>query len=350
MLIQYFFVFFFEFQSALASVTCDPNNKIRLGPTGENQLSCINHGGCFDSTFGCYFSRENIPGFRMMKGECTSCSTKEIFNNLERMECARECLKTTDCNCFIYDSSIKECLIKNVVCHGTSSKDGSKITYSRFASTKVTCSSGDCWLNDILAKYASIEDCYTSCKNDPNCKSIVQVMNGNHLETCFIKNSICDFTEQNKRLLYTTACLPGPIFPDWLTKHHLNRAEIVDDSNSTCKSVGLADNFNLKIPWPTVGDAIPDFKISIIGKNMQKCIDFLNPLPENGVIAFVVYEFHPTYQFMGNFKACKLISGNDNIQCIYECSCGIDYCEAVHIRAFSSDEANMSICHYQILK
>lgn len=332
----------------MASFSCNPKKKVQYGLPSRTEAKCTQYAACHESGLGCYYSEEKIPGFRIANGECTSCPVTETLSNLERQECARECLKRSGCNCFTYDSVSKDCLIKNSLCHNFDSIGGNRLSYNRFASKKIVCSRADCAGNDINKAEKTAEECYELCKNNSICKVFALMTTSILTQMCIIKSVLCDFTLLENSRIHMSACIPGPVFPDWLKNHYSNRAEIADDSVLTCKSVDAGENFNLKIPWPTVGEDEPNFNITIIGTNLQKCFDLNNGLNEYGVLAFVVYEFDLIPQFTGNFKACQFVSGNDNTQCKYSCSCGLDYCSAVHIRAFASDALGMSVCHYQI--
>lgn len=347
---MFIFIFFIICwsQPIIAMLTCDPNKKIFYGQSSRDEATCKKGGACYDSTFGCYYSQENIPGFRIHKGECTSCSASEVFSDLDRIECGRECLKRSDCQCFTYDISSGSCILKNVVCNSMNDQISNKLTYNKYASNKVLCFHADCHGHDITKVNKNVAECYEFCKTKGNCKSFALVTTPTANDICGLKSVLCDVTSRENTRLFINLCIPGPVFPDWLDNHYSNRNEISDDSNSTCKSVGLADNFNLKIPWPSVGNNSPDFTIKIIGKNFQRCVDFRTGLHGNCVLAFVVNEFLGSPRFTGNFRACQLIDGNNNTYCKYFCSCGLDFCEAVHIRGFGTDESNMSICHYQI--
>lgn len=342
------FILFCWIYETIEAVTCNPAKKIRYGQENHPEDYCVNHGGCYDSEFGCFFSQENIPGFRVMKGGCSACLPNVTLANLDILECSRECLKRPDCNCFTYDLSSKQCVIKNVVCYGTDASDN-KLTYNRFASKYAICSYADCPGNDLTQENKNIEGCINSCENRAGCKVSVESTLISHTvpdATCLLKTVLCDFTDPAKAELHMSICIPGPAFPDWFINHDSTRAEIIDESVSTCKQVGIRDNFNLKIPWPTVGETVPDFNITIIGKNLRKCIDFPNGLTGSGVMAYVPHEFHSNPQFMGNFKTCTLVAADDSTECKYFCTCGIDYCQAVHIRAFAANDVNMEICHY----
>lgn len=329
-----------------SSQYCNQMNKIRYGKESDQESICLKYGGCWDNDFKCYYSQKYIPGFRMMEGECTTCSTSEKLDNLERNECSRECLKRDTCNCFTYDSSTKECFIKTAVCSTTNFQFGDKTTYNKHASKEFVCSSGDCYSGDLFHTTDNPNLCIEKCKLNVNCK-LIGLVSGVSSVVCMLKQNFCDFTSPANAKTFVVSCIPSPIFPDWVSNYNVNITEIKDNSYSTCKAIGSADNFNMKIPWPSVGTDKPDFNITITGKNLQNCMDFLN-LKRSGVIAYIVYEFQQFLQFTGNFKACKLIGGNDNTECKYSCSCGIDYCEAVHIRIFASDDDGMSICHYEI--
>lgn len=171
----------------------------------------------------------------------------------------------------------------------------------------------------------------------------------NDHKKCYLKDDFCDFSSLDWRRFHLLTFLKAPIFPNWFTTKNTNKDEITDNSNTTCKNVSLESNFNLKIPWPTVGREKKDFNLLIFGKNLSKCLNSTESLQSNTVVAFIIYEFHNLPQFTGNFRACNLISGDDDDKfCKYHCSCGEEYCEAVHIRAFASNDANMSICNYEI--
>lgn len=330
------------------SQTCNPMKKIQYGDKADTEGNCLKYGGCWDENFKCYFSQEYIPGFRMFRGECKTCPASETFTNLNRRECARECLKKSTCNCFTYDSSTKECQIKNSVCQPASFENGAKLTYDKHASDIVVCGHGSCSSSISAQSLHTIEGCIETCaESDDDCEFIELVTSST---SCLLKRNFCHFTLPENANKAKVACLPGPIFSDWFKNHDIDRENIEDDSNSTCMNVSSSDNFNMKIPWPSVGEVNPNFNISVIGKNLEKCIDLSKVLIPNGIAVYVVYESLPNIQFTGNFKACELIGGNDSTECRYTCSCGLDYCESAHVRAFASGDIVLSICHYQILK
>lgn len=333
----------------MAAVTCNPNNKIGYGRKNREESDCRKAAACFDGPgLGCYYSLENIPGFRVALGDCRDCSVSQAIYDLTRVECARKCLRRSTCNCFTYDVGLKKCLIKNSVCHNIIPLYTNRLTYNKHATKNAVCFPSDCTGNDISKENKNVEKCHESCVSKANCRSFSLVTTPNINEVCNVKSTLCDVSAVENFRLFNNLCLVGPLFPDWLTNHHLNRAEITDNLKSTCKSISSSDNFNLKIPWPTVGESNTYFSLTIFGTNIQKCINPNQDLNEYGVIAYVVFEFLGIPQFTGNFKACQLIGGDNGTECRYFCSCGLDYCEAVHIRAFASDDINMSICHYEI--
>lgn len=345
------FIFFgiFNFQLISAGVTCNTDEKIPYGQQND-QDACDKHGGCWENGNSCYFSNEHISGYHMVIGGCTNCVDKKTINDIGRKDCSIECFKMSDCYCFTYNSITRVCKIKNGICLSFDYVDDGRITYNKYASKNLYCSYGDCFEPDLNAGNVNIDICSSNCRSDSRCKSIVFVApkNVDLNNYCVHKSEFCDISNVAAARQRISSCLNGPLFPDWLTNHFTNRIDLLDNSNETCKTVGSADNFNLKIPWPTVGNNFPDFQISIIGQNLRKCFEPNTVFYENGILAYVVDEYQNYPQFTGNFKACHLKSGNDDTTCIYSCSCGTNYCESVHIRAFAFDDVNMSICQYEI--
>lgn len=342
---------FIGFKAIFASVTCNPENKIRYGKE-TRQDECERYAGCWESGYGCYFSDEKISGFRMMVGHCTNCLDREIIHDIGRKNCSRECLKRHNCHCFTYNSDSRVCYIKAGVCPRSNFAQNNNITYNRYASKNLYCSYADCADNDLSQAVVNVDICSYNCRSDSSCKMLINVspMAEELGNFCVLKSAFCDITQSSKAHWFVSSCILGPLLPDWLTNHFSNRNAFLDNSTSTCKTIGSADNFSLKIPWPTVGDSNPNFKITIYGQNLQKCLRSDKELHANGIIVFVVEEFQNLPQFTGNFKACILLSGDDSTSCMYFCSCGFDYCESVHIRAFGLDDVNMSICHYEFSK
>lgn len=58
---------------------------------------------------------------------------------------------------------------------------------------------------------------------------------------------------------------------------------------------------------------------------------------------FVLNKFEKLSTFRGDFIGCKLKDGDDNTYCKYSCSCDQDNGHDMHIRAFKSDDNDMSI-------
>lgn len=85
---------------------------MRYGKQSVTEVECKKFGGCWENGYGCYFSQQIIPGFRMMIGECEDCKTDEVHYDLKRKDCAKLCLDKIKCNCFTYDSATKLCKIK----------------------------------------------------------------------------------------------------------------------------------------------------------------------------------------------------------------------------------------------
>lgn len=345
-----FFILFllFSFVSKSISVTCNPENKKRYGKNGETKIECLNYAGCWDDNYGCYFSNEVFPGFHMMMGECTTCPIELAVANLTRNECAGLCLKRSTCNCFTYDSITEQCQMKKSVCATSNFALGSKITYNKHASKDMICSYGLCPLGNILEVTLPIQSCNHFCGNDPSCK-MIGLKYGNNFSPCMVKNYLCNFFSPEKQDLSVISCIRGPILPDWRKNHETGTNKITDNSNSTCKSISSTDNFNLIIPWPTLENDRSEFELLIIGKNLKKCMNLTNSIDKHGLVAYVEVNFDSSFQFLGSFKSCHLISGNDNEICQYSCSCGDNYCQAVHIRAFNAEASDIEICNYKIL-
>lgn len=332
-------------------VDCNVEKKIFYGKSSISKTNCEEHGGCFQNGMGCFFSNENVSGFRLVVGICIGCNPHIIFDRIDRIECSRECLKSSLCNCFIYETSTNKCKIFTNFCFTINYNTKIELIYNKYASNKLICGYGDCLGNIIVNAQVNWNDCFEICSNHTNCKAIVSAVakgfNGKYV--CLPKHTICDFTLSSHAHNFVVMCLRGPAFPDWATNHFLNNREIIDNSNETCKLIFPDENFNLKIPWPSVGNFESDFKIMIIGKKLGKCLESNGLNHPNGVITYVVDSFQKLPLFHGIFKACRLTNGDNNTFCIYLCTCGEDYCEAVHIRAFSINNINMAICNYQIM-
>lgn len=344
----HFIVFF---RNASAIITCDPSTKIRYGKTSDTRTTCEKYAGCWEDGYGCYFSLQNVGGFRMMMGEFPYANINETISNTDRQECGRECLKRATCHCFTYDSNDRSCKMMNEFCFKSNMVIGSNITYNKYASKDLICGYGDCYEGNLNWNYINIQACYDLCKLYSSCK-IIGFSSAEHFlpqYSCMAKVNFCDFTSKQNAHMYSSMCIPGPAFPDWATNHYINRDEIIDDSETTCKSVDIKDGFNLKVPWPSIRYNQSDFYIEIFGKSMEKCMDAAKSLDVNGLTAFVVDEFEVHPRFTGLFKACKMVDGNDENYCKYFCSCEKDYCGAVHIKAFTNNSDQMSICKYKII-
>lgn len=329
------------FEVKSSPVTCNPNNKIRYGQFSDTEQTCIDRAGCYDSETHCYLSQDYIPGFRAFRGPSNSVSEIRSYTNKNRFGCSRECLKENNCLCFTFNRVTKVCSLKNSFCTEGSPNDDNILVHNRYAYKNLICAFGDCSGNDISTD-STLADCSTNCVG--TCEMFI-LSNGE----CHRKSSLCNFIEEANLRSELTACLKGPAFPDWSSNHFINRNDIIDISDTTCKDVNLETTFHLKVGWPTVGTSKTDFQLEIVGKNMRRCMNSTGETEKNFIAAFTVLEFQYKPLFTGNFKACKLISGNDDTNCKYYCSCGIDYCQAVHIRAFASDDVNMSICKYEII-
>lgn len=339
--------FLYTNYTVFAIPSCNPNRKIPYGPPTANNVDCEGNLGCWDDASKCYFSENFLKGFSVFEGRGASCSINETLAERSLQECANECLKLTYCTGFVHDPIMKYCEISKEICREQGkTTDSNAITYNKHASKHFVSVYHDCSENDI--RYSSIvsaESCYNECLMDSKCKMMVTAYDE---KLCYLKEDICDFSKLDRRRFHLLSCIPAPIFSDWFPTKNADKDEIIDNSNATCKNVTMEKQFNLKIPWPTVGREEKDFNLLIIGKNLNNCMNSSESMQNNTVVAFIVYEFHNLPQFTGNFKACDLISGNDDTFCKYRCSCGEEYCEAVHIRAFASNDANMSICNYQV--
>lgn len=127
---------------------------------------------------------------------------------------------------------------------------------------------------------------------------------------CMIKNHLCDFISEENLHQDIVSCAYGPVLPDWNINHFSNRQEITNKSNKTCKSISNTDNFNLKIHWPTFGDNKSNFDLLRYGKNLKNCINLNDGLIESGITVYASYEYDNSIMFLGNFKACHLLSGD----------------------------------------
>lgn len=335
----------------VSRVTCNSNNKIQYGRSSTTQEGCLKYGGCWESGFGCYFSQENIPGFRLIIGKCQLCSVYQSFTNLDIIDCSRECFKRSFCHCFLYNIESKVCGIIKDFCYPTKDTTGTQFVYNKYASKNMICSYGDCQGPVSIENVSNLEKCYEKCTNSSNCKmltSIIQV-DSPDFHACLLKKYTCDITLPENRWLTTSICIEGPAFSDWMVNHFTNRENIIDNLNDTCKNVSLINTFNLKIPWPSIGNSNPDFQILILGKKLRKCLKPKKDLEENGILTYVVDSFQQVANYLGTYKGCQLIDGDNDSFCKYACSCNKDYCQAVHIRAFNSIGSNMAVCNYQIL-
>lgn len=339
-----------HFKISFAAVTCNPNNKIPYGRRTDIKSQCERNGGCWENDYGCYFSLENISGFRMMIGECTDCSVNKTMDNVERRECSRECLKRPSCNCFIYNSNSKVCQLINDICHSTNFLNEGKITYNKYASKKLVCGYGSCYGGILGRKGSGVNECWDYCEIFNSCKMIASVSGWGLTQSkvCVAHSIFCNFALPENAHMQVISCIPGPAFSDWTINHDNIRKKFFDNSNATCETVSSEENFNLKFPWPAEGSYLTEFKISIVGKNLMACMNPLNSLKPEGLIAYVNDEFQIAPKFIGHFKSCQLMDGDDTTHCRYSCSCNGDYCEAVHLRVFSSEKNLISLCNYKI--
>ncbi|CAD5114644.1 unnamed protein product [Dimorphilus gyrociliatus] len=341
------------FKTGNASNNCVVSKRITYGSSTTPEVQCLAYGGCWDAE-GCYIGNDYVAGFRTVKRICEVGLVISQHNNLSLQECGRRCLFNENCETFIYQFDITTCQLRDTICHQySSSVEPSNYirSYAKMAVKQWTEYPGNCAQNDIANTMENVNTCAISCKSQSTCKIFVAPRSTASNSACFMKDTVCDILDPgNARELSATTFLPGPIYSD-LNDHSQSKLIHITDSElaDTCVASTTEKDFNLRIPWPNLGDGNPDFRIVIKGKNMKNCMNIKYGLTMSGVLAYVGIDGQISPSFSGPFNACEYESGNNDTECIYKCTCGEDYCQAAYIRGFGSDDDNMEICFYNVL-
>ncbi|CAD5114645.1 unnamed protein product [Dimorphilus gyrociliatus] len=339
-----------------SSDRCDVDEKVRFGPKLAQEFDCLRYGGCWNDTFKCYYANDHIPGFIRLNGEYTTGTLVLSESDITARECARICLRKTTCEYFVYDSQNKICSGRSNPNVGQTGSSATMKTYMKEALKDWTfhnflCPNTATVTTDIGTPNVNTPACAENCKTQSDCDFITVVRNGDQAtnENCVLKKTICPI-DNTPSSFESKLYLPGPAFPGIYDNNNQNLVKIRDaEALNTCVQVNNASNFNLRVPWPTIGQYVADFKVIVKGNNMKKCLRSTDALQSAGVIVYLPIHPERNIIFTGSFAGCKLESGNDETNCKYACSCGYDYCEAVYIRGFGSDDDNMEICYYNIL-
>lgn len=328
------------------------------GQTDESK--CINSGCCWDSNSSptCFYGNDNLPGFVLTVGRGDSVHISLSIQNTSELLCSRICLEKSDCSCFTFDKNTKNCSLKNRPCLNADGTTLNIRNFNKIAAPGLSCARTLCpdfgykasGADDITAHNLNFLECVNKCKSHASCKLFTYTFKKNVRLTslCFIKAENCRFKEYLHAM--DTSCAKVPLFPHTNEFFHDDIKKMIDsEAENTCISVLTEKDFLLRVPWPLVNTPNRQFRIQIKGHNLQKCIDPLTGLQEAGVLAYVPIKTQIEPIFKGPFKACIFESGNDTTECVYSCSCGEDYCQAVYIRAFGGTTDNIDICHYNIL-
>lgn len=320
---------------------------------GNNMISeaeCTSFGGCFSDS-KCFYDQTFIPGFLHYKGSGSFTTFYDIHSSISLEDCSRKCLSNNNCNCFSYDFTGTVCKLTIEHCQvGVPGSNDQFYVYERNAFNTFTCYHTNCGHTDQHS-HSNITSCYQHCLNQPSCLLFTFMMDSRSTKCTIIENLSCDlFGISGRSDPEIVSCVPGPIFQSVNNRNDQKLQNITDNEiDDTCISVTLENRFSLRIPWPSVGKVIPDFQIKVIGKNMQKCINVNEDVEmKYGVLAYVPTGKQRDPKFREIFTGCNLSEGDDSTNCVFNCTCGLDYCQAVYVKAFGESNYNMQICHYEI--
>ncbi|CAD5122858.1 DgyrCDS11260 [Dimorphilus gyrociliatus] len=329
---------------------CSRISNTICGSTTTTQSQCNLNGCCFSNNV-CYYDDTSVPGFVQTRREGQFTTYLEVDISISLEECNRRCLSKSLCRCFTYNSETTVCILTTENCKVSGSTVHDKISsYQRTAYKKVTCYSANCNFEPEF----DTEDftiCRDNCISESTCEYFVYTFDNQQNKCSTQETTICDtFSPTFRELNYINTCVNGPVFKDTIRQKDTKLIHITDSDNpETCVDVSLAMQFSLRVPWPSVDHANQNFYIEITGHNFNKCIDKMDQLSPTGLLVYVPIAMQVDPLFEESFLGCSLISGDDMSNCKYLCSCGLQYCQAVYIKAFGDTNENMKVCHYNII-
>ncbi|CAD5126529.1 unnamed protein product [Dimorphilus gyrociliatus] len=341
----YGFVFIDE---AINPKRCSQILNKKCGSDSTTEVECKLFGCCYLNG-KCFYDNTAMAGFVQIRKNSNFQTFYNIIISINVKECTRHCLSSSQCRCFEYDFKRTVCTLSKEACNAQNDSETIS-SYERIGFSSLTCYNADCGHLDQFNK-TDLYECKTDCEVQSNCEFIIYAGDNREKKCTHLPSSNCDFSDSKRRFAYMNSCVLGPVFKDVYQQNDNKLLQITDQqSENTCIDVKADEDFSLRIPWPSVSTISPNFKLNIFGENLHKCIDLKNSLPPVGVLAYIPLDYQNDPIFIGNFLSCQLLNGDDNTVCEYFCSCQMDYCQSVYIKAITNTNNNMKICHYTVVQ
>lgn len=330
-------------------VQCSSVTKQICGSSDTTEEICVKNGCCYVDGL-CYHDSEELAGF--VKSFATMESENPVFvtSIFTVKECARKCLSYSNCTCFGYDFTTNVCQLDTQFCKPSNISSNSSYVYHKVASKLSTCRAIDCGGDVQIGSY-TLKTCLDKCNNSGNCDSIVfnPFIEGNQCKL-LTKDQKCIFQSTiSKKNITSQTCIFGPVRKGIWNSNDEEVKNLTDSSNHTCTKVSKVKGFSLRIPWPSIDKENSDFEIRIIGENLEKCSRQFNDTSQTGIFVYNPSNTQFEINFVGDYKLCQSIDGDNNNWCTYKCTCSDYHCQSVYIKAYSLYQNNMKICEYKVL-
>ncbi|CAD5124165.1 unnamed protein product [Dimorphilus gyrociliatus] len=344
----------FLIQSSSSQVTqtgecdIDVSKRIRIGNQQITPVECMSDEqeafACYDSSYGCYRSKNDIVGFIYKHGDSGAFdlfdSESEENAAMDIQVCSKLCLRNSDCKGFTL-ASFKHlgryCHLKNKRFKRTTGWVTTMVSYDRYAVKVSSCETGECTETTLQTYSKDAVTCKSYCESNPACNYYSLTPSGCQLkDKCTVyKNAANSFS-----CTKTVALVSKSIY---FNENSLTN--VSDSDESTC--VWLKPSpFVLRYPFPQVDAQLNSLTLTIKGSQLSCMAEKLDLININSLFVYIPLERVYTTSFTGSFKICELLSSS-SIECTYICDCQERYCEGIYVNAFSKD-GGPRVCEIQI--